>query len=55
MGNQIVLDKTTGRSRGFAFVSFDTEEAVEKVLSNRDRHELRGKQVSKLGIYRIQN
>ncbi|KAH0659098.1 hypothetical protein KY290_028637 [Solanum tuberosum] len=45
VGQQIILDKTTGRSRGFGFVSFDKEEAVERVLSNRDMHELRGKQV----------
>ncbi|OIT06460.1 PREDICTED: heterogeneous nuclear ribonucleoprotein 1-like [Nicotiana attenuata] len=43
--HQIMLDQNTGRSRGFGFVTFDNEEAVEKVLSNGHMHELRGKQV----------
>ncbi|XP_059299585.1 heterogeneous nuclear ribonucleoprotein 1-like [Lycium ferocissimum] len=43
--HQIMLDQITGRSRGFGFVTFDNEEAVEKVLSNGHMHELRGKQV----------
>lgn len=48
MGHPIVLNHTTGRPRGFGFVRFDKEEAVEKVLSNGHKHELRGKQVSNL-------
>ncbi|KAK4719150.1 hypothetical protein R3W88_017488 [Solanum pinnatisectum] len=35
----IILDRTTGRSRRFGFVSFDKEEAVEKVLSNGHMHD----------------
>ncbi|VFQ65468.1 unnamed protein product [Cuscuta campestris] len=42
---QIMLDHTTGRSRGFGFVSFDSEDSVEKVLSDGRMHELNGKQV----------
>ncbi|XP_027773351.1 RNA-binding protein Musashi homolog 2-like [Solanum pennellii] len=53
VGNQIILDKTTGRSRGFAFVSFDKEEAVEKVLSHGDRHELCGKQVKTTRVFPV--
>ncbi|KAH0662711.1 hypothetical protein KY284_027642 [Solanum tuberosum] len=41
----IVLDRRTGRSRRFGYVSFDKEEAVEKVLSDGHKHELCGKQV----------
>ncbi|CAN4100092.1 unnamed protein product [Withania somnifera] len=43
--HQIMLDQNTGRSRGFGFVTFDNEEAVEKVLSNGRMHELCGKHV----------
>ncbi|XP_015168898.1 heterogeneous nuclear ribonucleoprotein 1-like [Solanum tuberosum] len=53
VGQQIILDKTTGRSRGFGFVSFDKEEAVERVLSNSDMHELRGKQVKTTRVFPI--
>ncbi|EPS58223.1 hypothetical protein M569_16592, partial [Genlisea aurea] len=43
--HQIMLDHKTGRSRGFGFVTFDSEDAVEKVLSDGRMHELSGKQV----------
>ncbi|TXG68587.1 hypothetical protein EZV62_003522 [Acer yangbiense] len=43
--NQIMLDHITGRSRGFGFVTFETADAVEKVLSWGKIHELGGKQV----------
>ncbi|XP_059303078.1 heterogeneous nuclear ribonucleoprotein 1-like [Lycium ferocissimum] len=42
---QIMLDRETGRSRGFGFVTFDSEDAVEKVLNNGRMHEISGKQV----------
>ncbi|KAJ8553262.1 hypothetical protein K7X08_023940 [Anisodus acutangulus] len=42
---QIMLDRETGRSRGFGFVTFDGEDAVEKVLNNGRMHEISGKQV----------
>ncbi|XP_047342491.1 heterogeneous nuclear ribonucleoprotein 1 [Impatiens glandulifera] len=42
---QIMFDHNTGRSRGFGFVTFENEEAVEKVLSGGKTHELGGKQV----------
>ncbi|PHU15013.1 hypothetical protein BC332_16218 [Capsicum chinense] len=45
MGHRIMLDRKTGRSQGFGFVTFDNEEAVEKVLANGCMHELGGKQV----------
>lgn len=44
--HQIMLDHKTGRSRGFGFVTFDSEDSVEKVFFVGKRHELGGKQVS---------
>lgn len=41
-----MLDRTTGRSRGFGFVTFDSEDAVEKIFADGQLHELGGKQVS---------
>lgn len=43
-----MLDHNTGRSRGFGFVTFESEDAVQKVLSDGRMHELNGKQVSHL-------
>ncbi|KAI3759765.1 hypothetical protein L6452_07809 [Arctium lappa] len=43
--HQIMLDHVTGRSRGFGFVTFDSEEAVEKIFADGQLHELGGKQV----------
>ncbi|OIT28370.1 PREDICTED: heterogeneous nuclear ribonucleoprotein 1-like [Nicotiana attenuata] len=43
--HQIMLDRETGRSRGFGFVTFDSEHAIEKVLNNGRMHEICGKQV----------
>ncbi|PWA59673.1 nucleotide-binding alpha-beta plait domain-containing protein [Artemisia annua] len=40
-----MLDHVTGRSRGFGFVTFDSEEAVEKIFVDGQLHELGGKQV----------
>lgn len=31
--NQIMRDHSTNRSRGFGFITFDTEEAVDDLLS----------------------
>lgn len=42
---QIMLDHVTGRSRGFGFVTFDSEEAVDKIFVDGQLHELGGKQV----------
>ncbi|KAI3777902.1 hypothetical protein L1987_47705 [Smallanthus sonchifolius] len=43
--HQIMLDHVTGRSRGFGFVTFDSEEAVDKIFADGQIHELGGKQV----------
>ncbi|KAL8464564.1 hypothetical protein ACS0TY_034184 [Phlomoides rotata] len=43
--HQIMLDHKTGRSRGFGFVTFDTEVAVKKIFSDGRMHELGGQQI----------
>ncbi|CAI9107574.1 OLC1v1006958C1 [Oldenlandia corymbosa var. corymbosa] len=40
----IMYDRATGRSRGFGFITFDSEDAVDRVL-NRNFHELNSKNV----------
>ncbi|KAE7999092.1 hypothetical protein FH972_003572 [Carpinus fangiana] len=43
--HQIMLDHKTGRSRGFGFVTFESEDTVEKIFLEGKMHELGGKQV----------
>lgn len=43
--HQIMQDHKTGRSRGFGFVTFDSEEVVDNILSQGRLLELSGKQV----------
>lgn len=43
--HQIMQDHSTGRSRGFGFVTFDSEQVVEDILAQGRMHELGGKQV----------
>ena len=38
-------DRETGKPRGFGFVTFETEEAVDNVLSNLKEHKLMDKWV----------
>ncbi|KAJ7954668.1 heterogeneous nuclear ribonucleoprotein 1-like [Quillaja saponaria] len=40
----VMYDQNTGRPRGFGFISFDTEDAVDRVL-HKTYHDLNGKQV----------
>lgn len=40
-----MLDYKTGRSRGFGFITFENEDAVEKIFLEGKIHELGGKQV----------
>eukprot|EP00270_Netrium_digitus_P009746 TRINITY_DN2982_c0_g2_i2.p1 TRINITY_DN2982_c0_g2~~TRINITY_DN2982_c0_g2_i2.p1 ORF type:complete len:371 (-),score=59.00 TRINITY_DN2982_c0_g2_i2:260-1372(-) len=42
---QILEDHNTGRSRGFGFVTFDSEKAVDDIIIDSTRHEIGGKQV----------
>ena len=39
-------DHSTGRSRGFGFVTFDTEQAVDELLDKGNKLEFAGAQVS---------
>ncbi|KAL6604418.1 hypothetical protein ACP70R_042845 [Stipagrostis hirtigluma subsp. patula] len=43
--HQIMLDHSTGRSRGFGFVTFESEDSVERVISEGRMRDLGGKQV----------
>ncbi|KAF8401011.1 hypothetical protein HHK36_014314 [Tetracentron sinense] len=43
--HQLMLDHSTGRSRGFGFVTFESEDTVEEIISEGRTHELGGKQV----------
>lgn len=44
--HQIMRDHSTSRSRGFGFVTFDTEQEVDDLLSKGNKLELAGSQVS---------
>lgn len=41
-------DHSTNRSRGFGFITFDTEEAVDELLSMGNKIEFAGTQVRNL-------
>lgn len=43
--HQIMLEHGTGRSRGFGFVTFESENVVESIVNDGNIHELGGKQV----------
>jgi len=43
------MDQMTGRSRGFAFVVFDTVDTLESVLNKE--HAIKGKKVSQVVYY----
>lgn len=43
--SQIMQDRNTGRSRGFGFVTFDSEQTVEDILTLGKTHEFDGKEV----------
>ncbi len=42
----IVKDKFSGRSKGFAFVEFDTEEAAAEAMKNLDESEQQGRKIA---------
>lgn len=44
--HQIMVDHSTGRSRGFGFVTFESEDSIERVMSDGRMHDLGGKQVT---------
>ncbi len=41
-----MLDKMTGRSRGFGFVTFDTKEDMEECIAKLGKTELEGRRIS---------
>lgn len=43
---RVIYDRDTGRSRGFGFVSFDSEEEAEKARSGMDGSEIEGRRVT---------
>uniref|UniRef100_A0A5B6ZGP6 RRM domain-containing protein n=1 Tax=Davidia involucrata TaxID=16924 RepID=A0A5B6ZGP6_DAVIN len=43
--HQVMRDHSTNRSRGFGFVTFDTEQSVDDLLANGNRLEFAGAQV----------
>ncbi|KAA0057248.1 heterogeneous nuclear ribonucleoprotein 1 [Cucumis melo var. makuwa] len=43
--HQIMRDHSTSRSRGFGFITFETEQAVDDLLANGNRLEMAGSQV----------
>ncbi|KAJ6298636.1 hypothetical protein OIU76_019735 [Salix suchowensis] len=45
--HQIMRDHSTNRSRGFGFITFDAEQAVDDLLSRGNKLELAGTQVSR--------
>ena len=49
--HQIMLDHSTGRSRGFGFVTFESEDSVERVISEGRMRDLGGKQVRFLNSF----
>ncbi len=40
---QVAIDRMTGRSRGFAFVEFDTDEAAQAAVARFDGQDLDGR------------
>ncbi len=42
---QVAIDRMTGRSRGFAFVEFATDEAAAAAVAGLDGHELDGREL----------
>ncbi len=41
----VITDKYTGRSKGFGFVEFETEEAAQKAIEMFNGQELKGRQL----------
>ena len=41
----VIADKYTGRSKGFGFVEFETEEAAKKAIEMFNEQELKGRQM----------
>ncbi|XP_021888963.1 glycine-rich RNA-binding protein 2, mitochondrial-like [Carica papaya] len=42
---KVILDRDTGRSRGFGFVTFDSQDSASSALSAMDGQELNGRNI----------
>lgn len=42
---KVIMDRDTGRSRGFGFVTFETADAAEAAIASMDGQELDGRRV----------
>ncbi|MFH1790479.1 MAG: RNA-binding protein [Candidatus Omnitrophota bacterium] len=42
---EIIRDRQTGRSKGFAFVEVDSDRAIEKAISQLDGKDLKGRKL----------
>lgn len=42
---KVIIDRETGRSKGFGFVNFDSEESASSALSSMDGQELQGRNI----------
>jgi len=41
----VITDRATGRSKGFGFVEFETEEAADKAIEAMDNSEMEGRNI----------
>lgn len=41
----VMVDRTTGKPRGFGFVTFTTEDPVDRVMAEKDNQRIKGKWV----------
>lgn len=42
---KIIMDKFTGRSKGFGFVEMESDEAAQKAIESLNGHEVSGRQI----------
>ncbi|MDE1171660.1 MAG: RNA-binding protein [Verrucomicrobium sp.] len=42
----LIIDRMTGRSRGFAFVSYDSEDAAQRAIQNLDGQDIDGRKLT---------
>jgi len=51
--HEIIRDHTTKRSRGFGFVVFDSDKAVDNLLADGNMIDMDGTQVSLVHLFRV--
>lgn len=42
---RVITDRETGRSRGFGFVEFESDDATQKAIQELDGHEISGRPI----------